>query len=146
VQVKLTSRVNIDASPKEVFVYLADPRRHHLWNPHLQSISAKEPFKKGTVYETVSLLLGVRLESTNTVTDYIKDVLLEIRNEKAALRFCVLYELERAGASTIVKCVTEVVSTSQAFAFTRPVLRMLARRELQSDLQALKIAVEQNLR
>jgi uncharacterized protein YndB with AHSA1/START domain len=144
-QVKLTSQVTIDATPSEVFKYLRDPRRHRLWNPHLQSITGNKPFVKGSTYKTTSLLLGVKLVSTNTVTACEPDTLLEIRNAEAALEFRVTYMLEPSTEGTLLKCVTEVASTSHAFAFTRPVLRMLAKRELQSDLQALKIAVEQKL-
>jgi carbon monoxide dehydrogenase subunit G len=145
VQAKITNRVTINASAKEVFHYLSDPSLHYLWNPPLQSITATKPLKKGTTYRATSLLLGVLFESTNTVSAYEQDKLLEIRNSGAALDFCVIYNLEAQGKSTVVQCFTMVSSTSKAFAFTKPVLKLLAQREIRSDLQALKLAVEQKL-
>jgi hypothetical protein len=42
-------------------------------------------------------------------------------------------------------CATTVSSDNKAFAFAAPVLKALARRELQTDMQALKLAVEHHL-
>lgn len=55
------------------------------------------------------------------------------------------FRLQGRGDSTLVTCSTTVTAASAAFAFTAPILKRLARRELQTDMQALKLAVENGL-
>lgn len=144
-QVRVTTQVTIIAQPTDVFAYLADLKRHFLWNPHLQSVSSSSFLQPGFTYKSSSLLLGIRVSGVNRVVKILPERRLEIENSTGTLRYKVSYELRRRQDKTRVTCTTQVVTDSQAFAFTAPVLKILARRELQADLQALKIAVEQRL-
>jgi uncharacterized protein YndB with AHSA1/START domain len=144
-RIELTTRVSIEASAREVFRYLRDPKLHHLWNPHLQSITTDKLLQEGTEYETTSTFMGVSVSGTSVVTELLPNKRIQICSSGAALDSCVCFNVEKVGTMTMVRCVTEVTLTSKAFNFTQPVLRMLAKHEMQSDLHSLKIAVEQKL-
>jgi hypothetical protein len=124
---------------------LTDLKRHYLWNPPLQSISSTDRLHLGSVYQTTSLVLGVRISSSNLVTKLSPSKELEIENNTGTVHYRVHFQLRDKGESTLVTCSTTVSSDSGAFAFTAPILKLLARRELQTDMQALKIAVENQL-
>ena len=142
----LVSQLVIAATKPEVFTYLSNLSYHHLWNPHLLTITPKSKIKLGTTYRTSSLLLGVRVRGANKVTKFIPDKEVEIQNTTGALKYRVNYCLEAGSdGKTLIACTTSISSTGEAFAFAAPVLKLLARREIQADLQALKIAVEQQL-
>lgn len=144
-QAKVVSKVTIDATSPQVFLYLSDNHKHFFWNPHLQSIKPKMALTKGCSYDTVSLFLGKEIRATNEVTVLRKDRELEIQNDTGTLHYRVNYQLKSEGKKTVVTCGVVVEAKSNAFAFATPVLKKLASRELQSDLQALKLAVEQQL-
>ena len=143
--VKVVSRITIDAPPEEVFKYLADTNFHFLWNPHLQDLSPMGKLKLGSKYKTTSWLLGLRVHGNNQVTKFKPGELFQIENNTGALKYRVNYSLQSSSKSTKLICATEVSAENQAFAFTAAILKLLARRELQSDLKALKIAAEHRL-
>ena len=137
--------MSISAPPAAVFAYLADPQLHYLWNPHLRTVSAYGLFKQGSRYSTTSMMLGTKIENDNRITRFEKDSLMEIQSQGGTIEFTVEYRLRPEESMTTVECNTSVTATGKTFAFAKPVLKLLAQRELQSDLQALKIAVEQKL-
>lgn len=141
----IVSQVTIKARPAAVFKYLADLNYHFLWNPHLQNLSPRMVLKKGVSYQTTSMLLGVKVVAKNQVTKFASNQELQIENSTGTLKYKVNYQLRGQEQSTTLVCTTEVSADSPSFAFSRPVLKMLARRELRSDLEALKLAVEQQL-
>jgi len=145
-QVKLVARITIAAEPAEIFKYLVVLKRHFLWNPHLQTISPLITLKQGSSYKTTSMMLGIQVSGVNKVTKYVPNEELELQNDAGALHYSVHYRLQPAGQRKVqLLCTTMVSSSNKAFLFTRPVFSMLARRELQTDLRALKIAIEQKL-
>ncbi|HSX45503.1 MAG TPA: SRPBCC family protein [Candidatus Saccharimonadia bacterium] len=143
--VSVVSRISVEAKPRAIFKYLADSSYHFLWNPHLHSLEPANKLKLGSKYKTSSVLLGVRVSGKNAVTGFVADKELQIENVAGTISYIVNYKLHPQGEDTQVVCTTEVTADGNAFAFTKPLLRLLARRELQSDLKALKIAVENKL-
>jgi hypothetical protein len=141
----VTSRVSINARSEEVFKYLSDSNYHFLWNPHLQSLTPMTKLKKDASYETVSLLLGVKVSAKNLVTKLTANKELQIENTTGSLKYKVNYRLVANSKLTVLICNTEVTADGNSFAFTLPILKLLARHELQSDLKSLKLAVEQKL-
>jgi len=141
----VTSRITIAAKPAKAFRYLTDLKYHQLWNPHLVSIVPLIKLKLGSQYKNVSVLLGVEVKGTNVVTKFKANKELELSNTAGLLQYVVYYRLQSRGQKTLLSCTTAVSSRSNAFAFAAPILEILARRELQTDLSALKIAVEQRL-
>ena len=141
----VVSRVSINTTPSEVFRYLTDPEYHFLWNPHLRSMSPRVLLKEGSSYKTSSLLLGIQVTSLNHVTKLAANRELQIENTTGTLKYRVNYSLQPDKKTTLLICTTELSTDGKAFVYTQPILKMLARRELQSDLKALKLAVEKKL-
>lgn len=144
-KVRLVSTVTIDATSEQVYKYIKYLKYHQLWNPHLQDISMEGPIREGLEYETTNLLLGVKVAAKNRVRKVIPAKEFEVENTADPVHYLVNYRLQSTGKRTQVVCTTMVSTHGEAFAFTAPLLKLLARRAVQSDLQALKIAVEQQL-
>lgn len=144
-KVKVVTQVAIVADRPAVFKYLKELRYHFLWNPPLQSIKPIITLELGAKYSSTSMMLGKKIITKNEVTKFEADSELELANNTGMIHYRVNYCLKSQGKKTLVICNTAVSSESKAFAFAKPVLEILARRELQADLQALKIAVEQKL-
>ncbi len=143
---RVNTQVSINASASEVFKYLSQLDYHFLWNPHLIYISSDENLKLNSKYNTTSHILGVKIKANNQVTKFIKNKLIKIDNTTGMVKYSALYEIiKKSNKTVILKNVTEVEANHKAFAFSTPVLNIMARRELQSDLQSLKLAVENKL-
>ncbi len=141
----VVSTIQIDADPDDIFKYLSHLKYHTLWNPHLRKISANHRLKLGSTYNTESLILNIRLPARNTVTKFSESNELEIENTIGTLRWKINFKLKPNGGTVLVICSGEVSAERKSFVFTAPILKQLARREMQTDLQSLKIAVEHNL-
>ena len=145
-QARVVARTSIKASPSEVFDYLRDLNTHFLWNPPLISIKPITKLQLGSEYKSSSMILGVKVSGVNKVCKFLEDKELELENNTGILKYRVNYRLSTKEGKTQLVCTTEVSSDSNAFAFAKPVLKLLARRELQTDLKALTIAVENQLK
>jgi hypothetical protein len=145
-KVRITSQITIAAKPDYVFEYLKDLRYHYLWNPQIRMIEPEIKLKIGSIYKTTSVVLGKSIKATNTVTKFTDGRELELENNTGMVHYRANFRLTAKSSKTLVVCNTWVDSDNRAFAFARPVLEILARRELQSDLQALKIAAEHSLK
>jgi hypothetical protein len=142
----VVTRINIAAQPAEIFEYLTDLRYHHLWNPQVESISTTAPLILGGGFDSVSIVLGVQIYAKNVVTKLVKPTELELENTTGLVKYRAYFRLKAMGdEETLLICKTTVSSDSGAFSFAKPILKTLARRELQSDLKALQTAVEQRL-
>ena len=146
VKVHVVAKVTIDASPADVFKYLTNLKYHFLWNPHLRKVSSVKTLKLGTEYRSASMLLGVKVEGRNLVTKFSKNQEFELENKTSLIRYKVNHALRAQGDKTLLTCTTSVYTDNEIFNFAKSVPRLLARRELQADLQSLKIAVEQHLK
>jgi hypothetical protein len=143
---KVTARVTINSPRNKVFEYLSHLKYHFLWNPHLRQLEPIVLLQQGTVYKSTSQMLGIEVKGNNQITVFKPDEEIEISNTTGALKYRVRYGLKSNSPTTTVTCTTEVSSESSAFAFATPVLKVLAQRELQSDLRSLKVAVENQLK
>jgi hypothetical protein len=143
---RIKTTTTIDASAAAVFKYLADTKLHYIWNPHLQTVSPEMKLREGAIYDTVNVLLGVRIRARNIVTIFIENRELELQNQTGMLEYRANYRLEPASTSvTKVICTTVVAAKGKTFYFAKPMMEQLAHRELKADLAALKLAVEQHL-
>jgi hypothetical protein len=144
-EVSVVTRVTINASSKEVFCYLSHLKYHYLWNPHLRKITPIVALKRGLRYEVESTLLGMKIGNINKVSKLTKNKEVEIMCQEGPVKYCVNYRLHPMGEKTQVLCTTDVTAASNYFSFAKPVLKSIARHELQTDMQALKLAVEHKL-
>ncbi len=142
---RVKTQIVIDADAATTFRYLSHTKYHHLWNASLQSIQPLTELTLGDSYLSVSLLLGVRTKSKNHVKKFVQDKEIEFENKTGMLQYRANYVLVATNKTTKVVCSIIVSAESKAFAFARPMLEHLARRELNTDLQALKKAVEEGL-
>jgi len=142
---RVATSVEIAAKPAEVFKYLADLQYHPLWNPNLKKISPHVLVEEGLVYRTTSLLFGTKIGGKIEVMRIVPDKTLEICSTTGMLEYKMGFYLQEDKGGTVVKCRTTVSTESKMFAFARPMMGLLARREVQADLDALKNAVEQKL-
>lgn len=143
---RVVTQITIAAGKELVFKYLQDMHYHYLWNPQIQSLKPITKLQIGTKYEAVSQVLGVKITAKNVVTKLQPNTELELENNTGMVHYCTNFTLSTKGQDTVLVCTTAVSSESKAFAFAKPVMERLARRELQTDLQALKIAVEHRLK
>lgn len=142
---KVATRITINASPKEVFRYFEHLRLHYLWNPHQQKNSGPDRLKQGAQYRTTSLVFGVRVNAVNKVTKFNPGRELEIENNTGLVHYHARYNLSEKAGKTLLRLNLTLSADNQAFAFAKPVLKVMAQRELRSDLGALKLAVEEKL-
>ncbi len=142
----VAARLSIRASPAEVFVYFREVKLHPVWNPRLQTVSPLSKLKLGSTYNSESLLLGIKTSARNTVTKYVKDREIEIKNDTGILHYSANYKLVSIGSKTLVTCITEVSSDKDAFKLAKPMLKLLAKREVQTDLYLLRQAVEEKIK
>jgi uncharacterized membrane protein len=140
---RIDAKVTIQATPEQVFSYLKDLKYHSLWNPHLQKISPITKLQPGVAYKTSSLILGIPVSGTNTVLRLKPNEVLEIQNVAGTLEYKVTFRLKQSGKGTTVRCTTNLYAKHSSFVFAAPLLKALAQRELRTDLDALKEAVEQ---
>ncbi len=142
----ITTRVSIGANQDLVFKYLTDLRYHYLWNPQIRSISSRGKLKLGSSYDTESIILGINIHATNRVVVFEPPNEIQIENITGTVQYQANFRLKSyESAFTLVICTTTVSTDNKAFVFTAPIMKQLARRELQTDLQALKLAIENRL-
>ena len=139
------TQILIKARPPEVFKYLAHLKYHYLWNPQLRKISKSGRLKAGDTYTTESVVLGLKISATNTITVLKAPKELAMINPLGNLTYTAHFRLYPRGKKTLVKLGVSLAADKNFYMFTVPVLKQLALRELRTDLQALKIAVENSL-
>ncbi|MDB5164591.1 MAG: Polyketide cyclase / dehydrase and lipid transport [Candidatus Saccharibacteria bacterium] len=142
---RVITQVSIAASPAEIFRYLAQVKHHHLWNPHLVHVSSMKTLKLDAHYDADSILFGINVTATNVVTKFVKNEELELENKAGPLEYQVNYQLHAKGKKTLLICATTVSSDSNAWTFAKPMLKLVAKHELRTDLDLLKHVVENRL-
>lgn len=145
VKVSVVAMVAVAANSTEVFKYLSNLKYHFFWNPHLLSITPMKLLKLGSVYESESMILGIAIKGTNTVAKFVQDKELELENQLGAIGYRINFRLKSSATKTNITCSTIIVPESKVFTYTVPLLKRLAKRELQTDMKALKIAIEGHL-
>lgn len=144
-QAVVATNITITASLAAVFRYLTDLKYHYLWNPQVRNISATGQLKLGSRYKTESVVLGITIKATNVVTDFKPLKELVIENSLGPVQYSARFRLSPQSNQTRVQLQVTLSTDAVTYIFTGPVLKQLALRELRTDLQALKIAVENKL-
>lgn len=144
-QATVATTITISAKPNEVFTYLENLKYHYLWNPQVRTISTIEKLRLSAKYKTESTVLGMTIKATNVVTGFKPSEELILENALGSVQYRAKFKLYPLQHKTTVKLSVTLAADSKIYVFTVPVLKQLALRELKTDLQALKIAVENNL-
>src|SRR4051812_45470215 len=121
----VVAQISIKAKPAAVFPYLSELRYHYFWNPSLIDLSPVKTLRPGTAYKSTSILLGIKVQCNNKVSKLDENSELEIENITGPLQYRVNYSLQPQTGKTMLVCTTEVSAESEAFAFARPVLKLL---------------------
>lgn len=144
--VSAKTSINIKATPEDVFAYLKNLKYWYYWNPSLRMLSHEGELEEGMAYESESVVLkDIVIKNQNVVTKLIPNKEIDVANNMGTVKFDSSITLTNRSHATMVVCRIDVLTESKAFGLTLPVLKQLAKRELQTDLQALKIAVENKL-
>lgn len=144
-EIKSVSRVTIKASPNEVYKYISN-LKYYLWNPSLRYLSKEEPFKLGVSFDSESVILRKNIiKCHNVVTELVNNESIGMENQLGNIKYKKLFKLKKKDKTTILSAELAILTPSQAFALTTPILKILAQRELKTDLNALKIVVENKL-
>lgn len=141
---RVTTKVIIDAPAEQIFRYLTDTHYHKLWNPSMTKVVPLFELTQGATYRTQSHLFGMRLGGKVGVAKLLPNKELELVSITGMVQYRANFRLSKKGAATQVTCAITVGSDSKAFAFARPMMKILAEREVNGDLVALKTAVEQD--
>lgn len=86
------------------------------------------------------------IEANNTVTSFVPPKELAIENSMGNIHYIAKFRFAPQQGKTSVRLSVSLSTKSKMYVFTKPVLTQLALRELRTDLQALKIAIENNLK
>jgi hypothetical protein len=136
----------IHAGTAAVFKYLADTKLHFVWNPHMQEVKPLGRLHQGEIYESLNILLGVRVRNLNKVVKLVENQELQLKSQAGMLDYKIVYRLKALSPKeTELTCTTNITVKTKAFYFAEPMIDHLARRELKTDLGLLKQAVEQKL-
>ncbi len=139
------TKIRIAADQSLVFEYLTNLRYHQLWNPQIRSISSKGKLKLGSTYQTSSIVLGIKIHANNTVTKFVRPKEFELKNITGTVHFVANYRLKKHFGKTQIIATITLSTDSKAFVFTVPIMKQLAKRELRTDMDSLKVAVENRL-
>jgi hypothetical protein len=87
----------------------------------------------------------VEVVATVTINAAPEAVFKYMINQTGLIHYRVNYSLSSNSQQTKIICNTTIETYQKPLHFAAPILSVLAKRELQSDLQALKVAVEKNI-
>ena len=141
----VSTKITIQAPAAKVFTYLTDLKYLYLWNPQIRSFPKNKVLSPGSTYKTESVILGISIKSNNTVIGYKRNKELVIENPLGNVCYTATFRLNEQAKRTTLVLTVSLSATRKIYVFTKPVLKQLALRELRTDLQALKVAVENNL-
>lgn len=144
--ISMATDVKIKAKPAEVFEYIANLKLHYYWNPSLRKLSSEGMLAIGKSYKSESKVLGgITIDSDNEVTAYVANQMLELKCKLGNIKYRQSYVLKAQRKYTTVTANTEILTESTTFGLTLGVLKKLAEHEIQTDLNYLKLAVENQL-
>ncbi|MFI5270850.1 MAG: SRPBCC family protein [Candidatus Saccharimonadales bacterium] len=147
IKVTIKTKVTISAEPSIVFRYLKELKYHYLWNPHIQKISPITSLSAGLEYKSESILLGVRVKGVNRVIKVVENREIQLENKTGTIQYQVKYYLSKHQKDKTKLLYTITVNTdNKIFAYSAEIIKILAKRELRSDMEALKIASENRLK
>lgn len=143
----VTADIRIAADITEVFEYLTNLKYHYLWNPQVSSISTTDHLKLGSAFDSESRILGATVRATNIVTEYESPKALSFVSKIGSVEYNAQFKLHTEGKETAVDLSLSVDNAPPVIRkLPESILQQVALREIRTDLQALKIAVENYLK
>jgi uncharacterized protein YndB with AHSA1/START domain len=141
---RVEGSVAIDATANTVFAFVADLDNLPTWQPGILSAeqTSSGPIGVGSSARVQRELMGQRMTVDIEVTDYAPGQRLSLTSSAGGLSISGTMELEPAGSGTLVKVATEIHSRSAFLAPLEGMAERIARDDMRTGLQQLKVAIE----
>jgi hypothetical protein len=138
--------IEIQAPKERVFLYLQELKLHYLWNASLRKLEPESALIEGSRYTAYSSLLGKEVKAVNQVTRLQAPDVLTLANKIGPIHYVITYHLGPNSAGTKLTCNCDIESNVTIFPYAAPLLEMLAHNRIETDFEALKIVVENEVR
>lgn len=141
---KLTSSVEIDRPPEEVFAVISDFSRNPEWQKGMKSArwTSESPARVGSTYEQVARFLGREVITIFEVTAHEpgRSVTIESRESNFPITVTRSVEPLRPDRSKVTAQI--VGEPGRFFRLFGPLLRAMAQRSVRSDYERLRRLLE----
>lgn len=139
----VVSEILINSTPERVFSLLSVLKNHYLWNPSLKKLSSEGALKLGSHYEADSLILKkTSVKSRTIIESFEPNKSITFKSRMGTINYTQHFSLNSQNNQTLLHTEVNILTKSQPFGLTVPVLKELANTELNTDLSLLKIAAE----
>jgi uncharacterized membrane protein len=128
----------------DVAAYASDWRNDSDWIGALSEVNlvTDGPFGVGSRVQRVAAFLGRRIEYVNEVVAWDPDERLRMKSVKAPFPMTVTYEWEDAGKDGTLMRIRAEGDASGFYRFAGPLLSLMVRRGIASDLKRLRANLE----
>ena len=143
--INLASSILIYQPLKLVFGFISTPENDFQWQyGTLASVQISEgDTKVGTFFNTISHLMGHRIQSTFEVTEYEPNRRYGFKSISGPLQSHTSYQLEIIKGCTKIDVLTQAIAVN-SLQFTERILEKKMKKQLKEDLALLKDILEQS--
>lgn len=133
----------INCPTGKVFAYLSDISKGTEWQSELLEVhqTSSGPVGVGTTLKEVRRLLGRKLETAFTISEYEPDLRLGFKSTTGQIPMSAYYNLEGEAGGTKVTITVEAELTG-VFRMTEPLVVHTAKKQMDADLAKLKELLE----
>jgi uncharacterized membrane protein len=142
--VKLTSSVEIDRPPEEVFAVISDFSRNPEWQKGMKSArwTSEPPARVGSTYEQVARFLGRDVVTIFEVTAHEPGRSVTIESRESSFPITVTRSVEPLGPDRSKVNAHIVGEPGRFFKLFGPLLRTMAERSVRGDYERLRRLLE----
>jgi uncharacterized membrane protein len=138
----LEDSIHVDASIDDVFDYIADPSNMPEWVPNMVEVSNVRGEGKGSTFEWIYKMVGLRMAGNTEITEFEENKLVE-HHSSGAIKSTWRHELDRHSGQTRVKLSIDYeVPSRVGKKIAEKILLRQHQREMKVGLNALKEIVE----
>jgi hypothetical protein len=141
--VKKSDSILIRKPIVEVFNYVADPEKFHLWQPFVieAQITSKKPLRKGTTYSYIFHAMGKLYETSGIITEYIPFQRYAYQTTSSPFPIKGGFSFKQVDEFVEVTAFGEAESDGH-FSMARSIISLLLGRQLKVMLQNLRDILE----
>jgi hypothetical protein len=129
----------------EVFNFVADPEKFHLWQPFVveAKITSRKPIRKGTTYCYTFQAMGKLFETRGIISEYEPFHRYEYQTTASPFPITGGFRFQEVDDFVEVTAFGEAESGGH-FSMAQPIISLLLGRQLKVMLQNLKDVLEKN--
>ena len=141
---KLSSTLDIDRQPEEVFAVISDFSRNPEWQRGMKSASwtSDPPIRVGSTYEQVARFLGRDVVTTFEVVAYEPGRSISIQSRESSFPITVTRLVEPLGPNRTRVRAEILGEPGRFFRLFGPLLRVMAERNVRGDYARLRQLLE----